>query len=153
MGGRLKMGYFKENDEIKYTGVEPKNLVKLNEILIDLFVELGFKREVSDTEINFFFKKDLSICTYMKNEQFGITSPTKNQIMTSLKLQGNMIKSEIDLVIDILSIEKIVFSLSLNPKISICNLVIGFIRLLWYSGDKDKDRYVHDIQEFIKKMS
>jgi len=146
--------YIKENREIKYVGNEPKTFEELNEILIDLFVDLGFKREESSHEINFFFKKDLSICTYMKNDQFGITSPTKNQIMSSMRFyDNNMTLSAIELIVDVMANQKKRFELSLNPKISICNLVLSFIRLLWYSGDKDIDEYIEDIQDYIDKMS
>jgi hypothetical protein len=146
--------YIKENREIKYIGNEPRTLEELNDVLIGLFVELGFKREESSPEINFFFKKDLSICIYMKNDQFGITIPTKNQIMTSMKFyENNMNLSAIDLIIDVMKNQKTRFDLCRNPKISICNMILSFIRLLWYSSDKDLDEYILDVKTYIDKMS
>lgn len=147
------MNYIRKNNKVIYVGVEPKNIDELNKSMVGLFIELGFKQEESGKGINFFFKRDLCICTYIKDDHFfSISSPTKNQIMTALKFY-NTTSFSIEIIIDVMTQHKNKFDMNRNLNISSCNLVISFIRLLWYSGDKDYDDYLKDIKEFIENMS
>ena len=72
--------------------------------------------------------------------------------MTALKFY-NTTSFSIEIIIDVMTQHKNKFDMSRNLNISSCNLVISFIRLLWYSGDKDYDDYLKDIKEFIENMS
>lgn len=156
------MNYIRKNNKVEYIGIEPTDTHQLNSVLSSLFLELGFIHEFENTELNIFSKckgnskrfnynKDLMVSLSFSDNTLGISIPTKNQILSMLEF-NNLSVFHINLI-ELKTDTKTSFELHKTENLSVCNIVLAFIRFLWHTKYKAHDDYLKDIAMFVENTN
>jgi hypothetical protein len=148
------MSYIRKNNKVEYVGIEPTDISELCSVLSSLFLDLGFQKELIDGHSFLFSKKvqGLFVCLTIRENSLVISMPTKNQIMTSLKFPTRSLRSfHLEVIVDCFNTDKKIYVI--GTSLSVCNVVLSYIRLLWFSGNKDVNDYLKDITMFVENTN
>ncbi len=148
------MSYIRKNNKVEYVGKEPTDILELSGVLSSLFLDLGFQKELVNGNSFLFSKKvqGLFVCLSISDNSLVVSMPTKNQIMTTLKFPTRSLKSfHLEVIVDCFNTDKKIYVI--GTSLSVCNVVLSYIRLLWFSGCKDVNDYLKDIAVFVENTN